>query len=106
MTQRIIPAIIAFLPFVVAQTAAAQEAVPGLVCRVEGYDVALINLGETPVEAGTMINWSVRFSRSEGHHELDRTLEPGSLVMLNGVLGSSYLRSGTECRIEVDVDGM
>jgi hypothetical protein len=96
---------LALLPPVAAQTVAAQDAVPGLVCRVEGYDVALINQGETPLEAGTTINWSVPFSRSAGQHELDRTLGPGALVMLNGVLESSYLRPGTECRIAVGAEG-
>ncbi|MGP1355802.1 hypothetical protein [Roseicyclus sp.] len=82
-----------------AHAAGAGDAPAGLVCRVEGYDVALINRGEAPVEAGTSVTWSVPFSRSEGQHHLERPLEPGALVMLNGVLESSYLRPGTECLI-------
>lgn len=104
MMRRITPGMLAILPLVAAQAVAAQEAAPGLVCRVEGYDVAIINQGSTPFEAGTIISWSVPFSRSAGQHELDRTLGPGALVMLNGVLESSYLRPGTECRIALGPD--
>jgi hypothetical protein len=83
--------------------AAAEGPVPpGLICRVEGYDVALINRGEDPVAVGTTVHWSVPFARADGRHEFTRPLEPGALEMIGGALESSYLGPGTECLLEAD----
>ena len=82
-----------------APAARADDPPPGLICRVEGYDVGLINQGDVPVPVGTVIAWSVPFSRSEGEHAFDRPLAPGAMEMMNGVLESSYLRPGTECLV-------
>ncbi|PWK62382.1 hypothetical protein [Roseicyclus mahoneyensis] len=80
-------------------TALADDLPPGLVCRVEGYDLALINTGATPVAAGTVIGWSVPFARADGRHDFDAPLPSGGMVMLGGVLESSYLRPGTPCHL-------
>jgi hypothetical protein len=101
MTRWLAPVLIAAT---LAPPVAAEEAPPGLVCRVEGYDVALINGGEAAIPEGTVIAWSVPFSRSDGRHVFDRPLAPGGMVMMNGVLESSYLRPGTECRLETVTD--
>lgn len=80
---------------------AQAPAEPGVVCGVSGYDVIVRNEGTEPVAAGTVINWSVKMSRSEGEHTLAEPLEPAGRVFLSGVLGSSFLGSKTACELTV-----
>jgi len=93
---------------IVALAAAATPAAgqpddpPAVVCRVDGYDVVILNPGETPLAAGAGIRWSVRIARSEGLHVLSRPLEPGRVVVLTGALGSSFLEPGDGCLAAVD----
>lgn len=82
-----------------SSAALAADAPSGLSCRVEGYDVALLNHGDAPVAEGTVVHWSVPFARAQGSYEFLRPLAPGGIVMIGGALGSSYLGPGTDCRI-------
>lgn len=85
-----------------SSAALADDAPDRVSCRVEGYDVALINNGEEALAEGTIIHWSVPFARADGRHELVRPLEPGRLVMIGGALGSSYLDPQTECHVGLE----
>ena len=81
----------------VAQTG---EAV-AVTCKVEGYDVVLVNGGDSALPAETVLDWSVPFARAEGSHRLERALDPGRIVVLTGALGSSYLGTRTRCLISL-----
>lgn len=79
-----------------------------VICQVSGYDVVILNIGTTPIEAGIGVAWSVRFARMEGIHVLDSGLAPGAVHVLTGALGSSYLSTRTRCDAkfaETDVQG-
>ncbi|MCU4652688.1 hypothetical protein N8I71_07585 [Roseibacterium sp. SDUM158016] len=91
------PPSVGALALILSSAVLADDTAPGVICRVEGYDVALINLGEVPLAEGTTIHWSVPFARMEGSHVLLRPLEPGRLEMIGGALESSYLGPETEC---------
>lgn len=78
---------------------AEEQASPDLTCKVDGYDVIMVNSGTIPVPAGSEIDWSVPFARSEGRHVFDRELVPGGVVVLTGALGSSYLTPSAECLV-------
>lgn len=41
--------------------------------------------------------WSVAFAKMDGSHTLEKTFEPGQMVVLAGVLGSSYLNPTKPC---------
>jgi hypothetical protein len=88
----------AALLLLAAAGAAAQTAdAPPATCRVDGYDVVLINTGTDPLPQGTGFGWSVPFARAEGVHVLEGDLAPGRVIVLTGALGSSFLRTTTEC---------
>lgn len=84
-----------------AAPALSQESVGAsiLECEVNGYDLIIRNGGDEAIVAGTAIEWAVRFSRSQGVHEVERDLEPGGRIYLTGALGASYLEPGTPCTI-------
>jgi hypothetical protein len=76
--------------------AALAQAAPGagkvaVGCEVMGHDVIIYNRGETPVPAGTVVKWLVRFGNKTGEHKLDKGLEPSVGAYLVGALGGSYL---------------
>lgn len=87
------------LPAGHAQTTPTEDT--SLVCEVAGYDVIILYSGEASIPAGSVLEWSVPFSRSEGHHDLTRDLAPGDRVFLSAVLGSSYLDPGKPCFIAI-----
>lgn len=68
-----------------------------IACEVAGYDVIIFNQSARPVPAGTNVEWSVPFARSDGKLTLTKVLEPGRAVFLTGALGSSYLDPDTDC---------
>ena len=87
MKHRLAPVLIAAT---LAPPLSAEEAPPGLVCRVEGYDVALINGGEAAIPEGTVIAWSV-----------ERT--SGRKVVVAPSLGSTYPTVPTFMELRPDV---
>lgn len=70
-----------------------------LECEVNGYDLIIRNAGEETFPVGKPIEWTVRFSRSEGVHALEKPFRPGDRVYLTGALGASYLEPGTPCAV-------
>jgi hypothetical protein len=79
---------------------AQDDAASPLECEVNGYDLILRNGGENAIATGLAIAWTVRFSRSEGVHVLEKPFEPGARVYLTGALGASYLEPGTPCTVQ------
>lgn len=86
----------------VAAPAGAEEHDPqgDIICRVDGYDVVLVNTGAEDLAEGTAISWAVTFARSDGTHALTRPLAPGGVIVLTGALGSSYLTSRVPCEVD------
>lgn len=96
------PTSVGVFALILSSAALADDTLSGIICQVEGYDVALINRSEAPVAQGTIIHWSVPFARMDGSHVLLRPLTPGRLVMIGGALGSSYLGPETECHVGLE----
>jgi len=59
--------------------------------------VVLHHCGTGVLLEGTVIGWNVPFARMEGTHTLTRPLDPGGMVALSAVLGSSYVSPSKPC---------
>lgn len=98
--RSILTAALAGLSIVIAAAAHAQaidDEAPDVACEVAGYDVIIVNQSLESIPAGTKVEWSVPFARSQGNHTLARNLEAERPVFLTGALGSSYLDPDTDC---------
>lgn len=81
---------------------AVQAAVSaGITCQCNGYEVVLHHDGTAVLPEGTVIGWNVPFARMDGTHTLTRPFEPGGMVALSAVLGSSYVSPSKPCVVSL-----
>lgn len=66
-------------------------------CIASYYHVYIHNDSQEIVEAGSVVEWQVPFTRSSGRHRLLAPLEPGSRVLLANALGSDYFTGEGAC---------
>lgn len=76
---------------------AAAPAETPVACVANYYHVYIHNDSRVTVEAGSVVEWHVPFTRSSGRHELHAPLEPGSRILLANALGSDYILGDGDC---------
>lgn len=72
-------------------------AAAGITCQCNGYEVVMHHSGTAVLPEGTVIGWNVPFARMQGTHTLTRPFDPGGMVALSAVLGSSYVSPSKPC---------
>lgn len=76
---------------------AEEEAISPVSCIASYYHVYIHNESQEVVEAGSIIEWHVPFTRSSGRHSLAGPLAPQSRVLLANALGSDYFTGEGLC---------
>ncbi|MES2843995.1 MAG: hypothetical protein V4747_03085 [Pseudomonadota bacterium] len=90
---------VAALPLCAEEATPVQAPLGPLTCKVNGYDVILMNPTDMPVPLGTQVDWNVPYARMTGTHTLTADMAPDGQAVLSGALAANYLDNRKPCEV-------